>query len=50
MSITDSRLAVVKAATFLPTTKIIVWDWTTGGILLVRRLLVLSSTLIRTAR
>ena len=40
MSITDSRLAVLRSFSYIRTGQIVVWDWTTGQILLVRRLLV----------
>ena len=48
-SITDSRLAVLRGLSHVHTGQIVVWDWTTGQILLVRRLLAFDSTLMRTA-
>ena len=48
-SITGSRLAVFRGLSNIRTGQIVVWDWTTGQILLVCQLLVFNPSLIRTA-
>ena len=50
MSITGSRLALLRAPYGVGIATVVVWDWTTGQILLVRRLLVYSPTIMRTIR
>ena len=47
-SITDSRLAFLRGIPNISVTQVVVWDWTTGQILLVRRLFVCSHTLVLT--
>lgn len=49
MSITDSRVAVLRTSTYLRKAQIVVWDWTMGQILLVRRLIVSNFTTMRTS-
>ena len=49
MSIADSRLAVFGAVSGTHATQIVVWDWTTGQILQVRRPLTFNSGLMWTA-
>ena len=50
MSITGSRLALLRGTFGVGITQVVVWDWTTGQTLLVRRLLVYSPTMMRTIR
>lgn len=49
-SITTSRLVILRGLSSVDVAQIVVWDWTTGQILLVCRLLVYSSILMRTVR
>ena len=46
ISITGSRLAVLKRVSDIPMTRVVVWDWMTGQILLVRQLYVDRYTLM----
>ena len=49
MSITGSRLAVLRWDSRIRAIQVVVWDWTTGQILLVRRSLVFDSALMGAA-
>ena len=50
MSITGSRLVLLRGASEMGTAQAVVWDWTMGQILLVRRLFAYSPTMMRTIR
>lgn len=44
MSITGSKLAIFSGSSSAPTTELVVWDWTTGQVMLVRGVPLCSST------